>query len=76
MGSFIVNNDAPEDQPWRVAAKPRDIQEYFDELYTEIDTLVTVPVPKTKSDWRWYHEILSCPAKDGAVSTIFSGKAC
>ncbi|OAG17367.1 hypothetical protein CC77DRAFT_1052878 [Alternaria alternata] len=66
MGPFIVTQGAPEDQPWRACAKPRDIQEYFDELYTEIETLVTVPVPKTKSDWRWYHEILSCREKDGA----------
>ncbi|CAN9185590.1 unnamed protein product [Alternaria alternata] len=43
MGPFIVTQGAPEDQPWRACAKPRDIQEYFDELYTEIETLVTVP---------------------------------
>ncbi|CAN9115525.1 unnamed protein product [Alternaria alternata] len=66
MGSFIVNHDAPEDQPWRVAAKPRDIQEYFDELYTEIETLVTVPVPRTKGDSSWYSEILSSREKNGA----------
>ncbi|CAN9173773.1 unnamed protein product [Alternaria alternata] len=66
MGPFIVTQGVPEDQPWRACAKPRDIQEYFDELYTEIETLVTVPVPMSKDGWRRWNDILSYRDRDGA----------
>ena len=75
MGSYIVDRNAPEDQPWRCCAKPRDIQEYFDELYNEIETLVTVPVPKTPNGCSWYHEVLPYQLEQGGVSAIFSAKA-
>ncbi|KAF2833365.1 hypothetical protein CC86DRAFT_365284, partial [Ophiobolus disseminans] len=68
MGSFIVDRDAPEDQPWRQCAKPRDIQEYFDELYNEISTLITVPVPKTQSGYSWYHELLPYQEEQGELA--------
>jgi hypothetical protein len=52
------------------------MQEYFDELYTEIETLVTIPVPMTNSGSSWYHEIISCQLEKGGVSAIFPDNAC
>jgi len=58
MTPFVVDRSAPEDQPWRRCAKPREIQQYFDKVYNEIETLVTVPVPLTRGSDAWYNEMV------------------
>jgi hypothetical protein len=65
--AHIVDSTAQGHQPWRRCAKPRDIQEYFDELYVEIETLVTVPVPLSRGNG-CYHEILPSKWENGGVS--------
>ncbi|KAI4698221.1 hypothetical protein J4E81_003603 [Alternaria sp. BMP 2799] len=72
MGPFIVDRSAPDDQFWRQAAKPREVQQYFDELYDEIETLVTVPVPLTRGSDAWYNEMVDHRDNNAKVSAILS----
>jgi hypothetical protein len=44
-GMFIVDDNALEDQPWRRMGKPRDIQEYFDGLHSDMMSLKIVCAP-------------------------------
>ncbi|KAF2130203.1 hypothetical protein P153DRAFT_365842 [Dothidotthia symphoricarpi CBS 119687] len=67
MDSYLVDDTAPEEQPWLGCAKPRDIQEFFDELYDEMESLKTVPVPKGEASW--YHEVLPCEFPKGEIAS-------
>ncbi|KAI4693516.1 uncharacterized protein J4E88_001889 [Alternaria novae-zelandiae] len=68
----IRHRSAPDDQFWRQAAKPREVQQYFDELYDEIETLVTVPVPLTRGSDAWYNEMVDHRDNNAKVSAILS----
>jgi len=67
-GSLIVDLEAPDHQPWAACGKPRDIKEYFDEIYSQVETLQMVPVPK--GDARWDNDIIPVQWPPGAVSMI------
>ncbi|KAG9251117.1 uncharacterized protein F5Z01DRAFT_294228 [Emericellopsis atlantica] len=43
--------EPPRDEPWLVGSVPRDIQDYFDEIYNEIKALKMVSCPKGKKSW-------------------------
>jgi hypothetical protein len=49
MGGFYI--EPPKDEPWLLGSVPRDIQEYFDEIHNEIETLTMVPCPKGENSW-------------------------
>ncbi|KAH7084759.1 hypothetical protein BKA63DRAFT_2294 [Paraphoma chrysanthemicola] len=56
-GIHTVNMDAPQEQPWRRLAHPRDIQEYFDEVHYFMISLKQVLVPIGP---RHYSQVLPC----------------
>jgi hypothetical protein len=60
-----VNDEAPEDQPWRRLSHPRDIQEYFDEVYAQIVSCEQVPMPKGEGSW--YNRIVLGEDPQGLV---------
>jgi hypothetical protein len=68
MGYPLIDGAAPEDQPWRRTAKPWEIEAYFDKIFTEIETLVTVPVPMPRESGGWNHQILPYQFPKGSVS--------
>lgn len=46
MGCYVLDDTAPESKFWRRGGgRGRDIEEYFDEVYRDIETLELVPVP-------------------------------
>jgi len=49
MGQSYV--EPPKEEPWLLGSVPRDIQEYFDEVYNEIESLKMVPCPKGENSW-------------------------
>lgn len=59
---------APKDQPWWQIAKPCLVQKYFDDIYSEIETLRYVPVPKGTRGW--YHQVLPCEDPKGQGSFV------
>ncbi|KAI4921846.1 hypothetical protein J4E90_000274 [Alternaria incomplexa] len=49
-----------------------EIQQYFDKVYNEIETLVTVPVPLTRGSDAWYNEMVDHRDNNAKVSAILS----
>ncbi|KAH8693506.1 hypothetical protein GQ44DRAFT_719517 [Phaeosphaeriaceae sp. PMI808] len=43
--------EPPKDEPWLLGSVSRDIQDYFDEIYNEIEALKMVPCPKGENSW-------------------------
>lgn len=37
--------EPPQDEPWLLGSIPRDVQDYFDEIYAVIEALILVPCP-------------------------------
>jgi hypothetical protein len=61
---------APEDQPWLLGSVPRDIQEYFDEIYAEIQSLTMVPCRKGERPWN--STVQPKTWEVGSVSYVFA----
>ncbi|KAI0546596.1 hypothetical protein F4679DRAFT_557294 [Xylaria curta] len=47
VGLYVVDDTAPESQPWRRNAKAVDILEYFDGVYSDLLNLKLVPAPRS-----------------------------
>jgi hypothetical protein len=62
----LVNADAPDDQPWRQGAHPREFQDYFDEVCANFVSLKYVPRPMGECSWR--HRVVQDEDKEGLVS--------
>ncbi|KAF2639090.1 hypothetical protein P280DRAFT_403991 [Massarina eburnea CBS 473.64] len=60
----IVDANVPEDQPWRRGGKPRDIKDYFDEVYFDMVSLKVVPAPPAG---RWGPAIIYGEGPEGQV---------
>ncbi|KAK7991329.1 hypothetical protein PG988_000123 [Apiospora saccharicola] len=46
VGLYVVDDTAPEDQPWRRNGEVQDVVEYFDSVYAEFMSLTMVAAPR------------------------------
>jgi hypothetical protein len=65
-GYALVNDEAPEEQPWRRLAYPRQYQDYFDEIYDSIVSLKMAPLPMVENSR--HHRIVQGEDREGLVS--------
>ena len=47
----MVDRETPDTEPWRQLTRPKDVQEYFDEVYTHVMSLKYVRMPKGKRSY-------------------------
>ncbi|KAF2963741.1 hypothetical protein GQX73_g9832 [Xylaria multiplex] len=47
VGLYVIDDTAPESQPWRRNAKGVDILEYFDSVHSDLLNLKLVPAPRS-----------------------------
>ncbi|KAK2601908.1 hypothetical protein QQS21_004499 [Conoideocrella luteorostrata] len=43
--SWFVDEDAPEELPWKQYERLMDVEEFFDEVYGHVKSLLLMPVP-------------------------------
>lgn len=61
-----MDDEAPDEEPWRQLSHPRGIEEYFNEIYSSVLSLKIVPVPTGKLGG-WHNEMANCDWPKGQV---------
>ncbi|KAK2600088.1 hypothetical protein QQS21_005174 [Conoideocrella luteorostrata] len=49
--SWLVDDDAPEELPWKKYGHQMEVEEFFDEVYGHVKKLLLIPVPGGDDRW-------------------------